>query len=114
MQSLLPSYLEMSLDGFAKQRERMQVDFTSAFGGAEAMDRFQEQVRQNLQLFDRTMKMFSPFAYTRGDAAEEAAAPSAAPAPAPAPTAADESLTEMKAQIEAMQKQLEKLIAKKG
>jgi len=114
MQSLLPSYLEMSLDGFAKQRERMQVDFTTAFGGAEAMDRFQEQVRQNLQLFDRTMKMFSPFAYTRGDTAEEAAAPAAAPAPAPASTASDESLAEMKAQIEAMQKQLEKLISKKG
>ena len=114
MQSLLPSYLEMSLDGFAKQRERMQVDFTSAFGGAEAMERFQEQVRQNLQLFDRTMKMFSPFAYTRGDTAEEPAATAAAPAPAPAPAASDESLAEMKAQIEAMQKQLEKLISKKG
>ena len=114
MQSLLPSYLEMSLDGFAKQRERMQVDFTSAFGGAEAMERFQEQVRQNLQLFDRTMKMFSPFAYTRGDPAEESAAPVAAPAAASAPTASDESLAEMKAQIEAMQKQLEKLISKKG
>ncbi len=113
MQSLLPSYLEMSLDGFAKQRERMQIDFTSAFGGAEAMERFQEQVRQNLQLFDRTMKMFSPFAYTRGDTGEETAAP-AAPAPAPAPAASDESLAEMKAQIEAMQKQLEKLISKKG
>ena len=115
MQSLLPSYLEMSLDGFAKQRERMQKDFTSAFGGAETMDRFQEQVRQNLQLFDRAMKMFSPFAYGRAEGTEEPAAPAApTAAPAAAPAASDESLAEMKAQIEAMQKQLETLISKKS
>jgi polyhydroxyalkanoate synthesis repressor PhaR len=115
MQAFLPSYLEMSLDGFAKQRERMQKDFGFAFGGAETVDRFQEQVRQNLQLFDRAMKMFSPFAYGRADGTEEPAA-SAAPSPAPAaaPAASDESLAEMKAQIEAMQKQLEKLISKKS
>ena len=116
MQALLPSYLEMSLDGFAKQRERMQKDFATSFGGAEAMDRFQDQVRQNLQLFDRAMKMFTPFAYGRAKG-EEPGASAAAPAPAAAPPAqngSDESLAEMKAQIEAMQKQLEKLISKKG
>ena len=117
MQSLLPSYLEMSLDGFTKQRERMQKDF-SGFGGAEAIDRFQEQVRQNLQLFDRAMKMFTPFAYGRSDSGEEApaapAAPEAAPAAPAAAAAADESLTQMKAQIEAMQKQIEKLISTKS
>ena len=52
MQALLPSYLEMSLEGFARQRERLQKDF-GAFGGADAIERFQDQVRQNLQMFDR-------------------------------------------------------------
>ena len=117
MQSLLPSYLEMSLDGFTKQRERMQKDF-SGFGGAEAIDRFQEQVRQNLQLFDRAMKMFTPFTYGRTDTDEDATASLTPAAPAAAPAAAaagaDESLSEMKAQIEAMQKQIEKLISTKS
>ena len=112
MQSLLPSYLEMSLEGFARQRERLQKDFIGPFGGAEALDRFQEQVRQNLQLFDRAMKMFTPFAYGRGETPEEPPPP--APGPAAAPNASDESLAEMKAQIDAMQKQLEKLISKKS
>jgi polyhydroxyalkanoate synthesis repressor PhaR len=111
MQSLLPSYLEMSLDGFTKQRERMQKDFASAFGGAEAIDRIQEQVRQNLQLFDRAMKMFTPFSYGRPETAEDAAPAPAAPPPA---GGSEESLTEMKSQIEAMQKQIEKLIASKS
>jgi len=113
MQSLLPSYLEMSLDGFTKQRERMQKDFATTFGGAEAIDRIQEQVRQNLQLFDRAMKMFTPFAYGRPESAEDAA-PATPTAAAPAAAAADESLAVMKAQIEAMQQQIEKLISNKG
>ena len=117
MQALLPSYLEMSLDGFTKQRERMPKDFSGAFGGAEALDRFQEQVRQNLQLFDRAMKMFTPFAYNRSEA-EEASAAAAAAAPPPAqapvapPAASDDALAALKAQVEAMQKQIEKLASK--
>ena len=111
MQALLPSYLEMSLEGFARQRERLQKDFSGAFGGAEAIDRFQEQVRQNLQLFDRAMKMFTPFTYGRPDEQEEPAAAPSAPPPA---GGSEESLAEMKAQIEAMQKQIEKLIASKS
>ena len=111
MQSLLPSYLEMSLEGFARQRERLQKDFSGAFGGAEAIDRFQEQVRQNLQLFDRAMKMFTPFTYGRPDASEDMPQTPAAVAPA---AGSDETLNQMKAQIEAMQQQIEKLIASKG
>jgi len=113
MQSLLPSYLEMSLDGFARQRERLQKDFASAFGGGEAIDRIQDQVRQNLQLFDRAMKMFTPFAYGRPESSEEPAPPAPTPAAASGPSP-DESLAQMKAQIEAMQQQIEKLISSKG
>ena len=108
MQTLLPSYLEMSLDGFSRQRERLNKDFTGAFAGAEAMDRFQEQIRQNLQLFDRAMKMFSPFGYGRGGEAEEAAAAE----PAAKPPASDEALSELKARVEEMQRQIEKLVSK--
>ena len=115
MQSLLPSYLEMSLEGFARQRERLQKDFSGGFGGAEAVERFQEQIRQNLQMFDRAMKMFTPFAYGRTEGSEDAPASAAQPPPA-APTGggSDESLAEMKAQIDAMQKQIEKLISTKS
>jgi polyhydroxyalkanoate synthesis repressor PhaR len=110
MQALLPSYLEMSLEGFARQRERLQKDFAGAFGGAEALDRFQDQVRQNLQLFDRAMKMFSPFAYVRSEQEEGSSSPSGA---APAPAAADPALAELKAQMAEMQRQIEQL-ANKG
>ena len=108
MQALLPSYLEMSLEGFSRQRERLHKDFTGAFTGAEALDRFQEQIRQNLQMFDRAMKMFSPFGYGRGEMGEGAPAEE----PATKPPASDEALTELKARVEEMQRQIEKLVSK--
>ena len=111
MQALLPSYLEMSLEGFARQRERLNKDFAGAFGGAEAIDRFQEQVRQNLQLFDRAMKMFSPFAFVAPER-EDAASPSAAASAAPGAPQSDQALAELKAQVAEMQRQIEKLASK--
>ena len=113
MQALLPSYLEMSLDGFARQRERVHKDFGGPFGGAEALERFQDQVRQNLQLFDRAMKMFSPFAYVRSEQ-EEAAAAQAPAAGGATATPSDQALSELKAQVAEMQRQIEKLANSKG
>ena len=116
MQALLPSYLEMSLDGFARQRERLHTEFAGTFGGADVLDRFQDQVRQNLQMFDRAMKMFSPFAYVRGndEAASGEGSASSASGPAAAPTApgSDEALNQLKAQVEEMQRQIQQLAAK--
>ncbi len=112
MQALLPSYLEASLEGFARQRERLHKDFGGTFGGVEVMERFQEQVRQNLQLFDRAMKMFSPFAYAKPEGEEPASAAAPSPAAPAAPAASDEALATLKSQVEEMQKQIEKLVSK--
>ena len=114
MQALLPSYLEMSLDGFARQRERLHREFAGAFGGADVLDRFQDQVRQNLQMFDRAMKMFSPFAYVRSDDETTQGEPGSARESAAAPNApaSDEALVQLKAQVEEMQRQIQKLASK--
>jgi polyhydroxyalkanoate synthesis repressor PhaR len=109
MQSFLPSYLELSLASFTEQQERMRAQLQSLGQGA-GVGVFDAQIQQNLALFDRAMKMFSPFAYTR--TAEEPAAPPRAetppapPAPAPAP---DEALAELRKRMEEMQAQIEKL-----
>ena len=106
MQAFLPSYLELSLASFAEQQERLRGQLASftPTGGAHA---FEEQVRQNLALFDRAMKMFSPFAFSRS----EDTAPRPAPAPPPAP-AADDGLADLKRRLEEMQAQIEKLAAR--
>ena len=107
MQAFLPSYLEMSLAGFAEQQERMRAQF-SHLGTPAGAQVIEEQLRQNVAMFDRAMKMFSPFAYTRTDEPTAAQRP---PEPAPAP-AADAALDEMKRRMEEMQAQIEKLISK--
>ena len=107
MQAFLPSYLELSLATFTQQQERMRSQFT-ALGHTPGAAVFDEQVRQNLALFDRAMKMFSPFAF----GARAAEAP---PEPAPAKTpeaSGDEALTALRKQMAEMQAQIEKLASK--
>uniref|UniRef100_B0T0Y8 Polyhydroxyalkonate synthesis repressor, PhaR n=1 Tax=Caulobacter sp. (strain K31) TaxID=366602 RepID=B0T0Y8_CAUSK len=118
MQAFLPSYLEMSLESFTKQQERMRTQFsglTPGLGGATkgmvGMGVYEDQIRQNMALFDRAMKMFSPFAYARPE--DAAAAPAAAEPPAAATAApSEDSLADLKRQLEAMQQQIEKLATK--
>jgi polyhydroxyalkanoate synthesis repressor PhaR len=119
--ALAPSYLEMSLDAFARQsgRLREQMDATmgagvgagpkAPFPASEGYRLFEEQVRQNMALFDRAMKMFTPFAFSR----PEEHAPAAAPAPA-APEAKEETLAELKTRLDEMQRQIAELAGKGG
>jgi polyhydroxyalkanoate synthesis repressor PhaR len=104
MQAFLPSYLELSLASFTQQQERMRSQLAS-FGQAGPMAAYEDQIRQNLQLFDRAMKMFSPFAFAPGRAEDQAA-----PSPAPkAESGTDEALTALRKQMAEMQAQLDKL-----
>ncbi|MBV9509735.1 MAG: polyhydroxyalkanoate synthesis repressor PhaR [Caulobacteraceae bacterium] len=108
MQAFVPSYLELSLDGFARQQERLRGQL-GGMGAAPGMGFLEEQVRQNLVLFDRAMKMFSPFAF--GKPEDEPAAPQPPPAPSAESGAA---LDELKQRIEEMQAQIAKLASKDG
>jgi polyhydroxyalkanoate synthesis regulator protein len=106
MQAFLPSYLELSLASFAKQQEQLRQQF-QALGQGAGLPGYEEQIRQNMQLFDRAMKMFSPFSYAKPDEPPPAAA--AAPKAEPAPPAGDDALAELRKRMEEMQAQIEKL-----
>jgi polyhydroxyalkanoate synthesis regulator protein len=113
----VPGYLEMSLDAFARQQDKMREQMGGAFAQAPGYRLFEEQVRQNMSLFSQAMKMFAPFSYpTPEDVGGWAqghlgaqAKPAATPA-APAPSA--DSLADLKARIEEMQRQIERLAGK--
>jgi polyhydroxyalkanoate synthesis repressor PhaR len=109
MQAFLPSYLELSLATFAQQQEQLRNQF-AAFGQKTGMGAYEEQIRQNLALFDRAMKMFSPFAFAKTGETAPAAAPRAEPAAASAPQ--DDALGELRRRLEEMQAQIEKLASK--
>jgi polyhydroxyalkanoate synthesis repressor PhaR len=105
MQAFLPSYLELSLDSFMRQQERMRAQFTAMNPGAltPGLAGYEEQVRQNLALFDRAMKMFSPFAYRPDETT---------PSKAAGPSKDEDTLADLKRQMEAMQQQLAALAKK--
>ncbi|MBC7670603.1 MAG: polyhydroxyalkanoate synthesis repressor PhaR [Gemmatimonadaceae bacterium] len=119
MQAFVPSYLEMSLESFTKQQERMRTQFaglTPVKGipavGMPSIGVYEDQIRQNMALFDRAMKMFSPFAYARPEDAPAAAPAEPPPPAAPAPAPSEDSLADLKRQLEVMQQQIEKLATK--
>lgn len=112
MQSILPSYLELSMDNFTRQQEQFRKQFSSTFGAAPGAAMFDEQVRQNVAMFERAMKMFSPFAYApTGQPAETKPEPKAEPStPAnPLLEAQAAALEQMRRQMEEMQAQLARL-----
>ncbi|HWF78333.1 MAG TPA: polyhydroxyalkanoate synthesis repressor PhaR [Caulobacteraceae bacterium] len=110
MQAFLPSYLELSLDSFIRQQERLRTQFAAM--NPAGIGAYEDQIRQNLALFDRAMKMFSPFAYR----ADEAAPATPTPTPQAAEPARDDrardELAELRAQMAAIQEQLAALAKK--
>jgi polyhydroxyalkanoate synthesis repressor PhaR len=61
MQMLVPRYLEASLDSLTREQEKFRSQMAQAFG----MGNFgvmEEQVRRNMEMFERTFAMFTPFA----------------------------------------------------
>jgi polyhydroxyalkanoate synthesis repressor PhaR len=70
LQGFVPSYLEMSMNTFSQERSKLVDKMTSAFGGKERFDQFEEQIRRNISMFEEAIRMFSPFAL-RADAGQD-------------------------------------------
>jgi polyhydroxyalkanoate synthesis repressor PhaR len=116
MQGVLPGYLELSLENFARQQEQFRSQMTRAFGSGPGANLMEEAVKQNMAMFERALKMFPGFGYAAAENAQEAAVPPPPPPPSPAKApSSEEALTEMRAQMEEMRAQIERLAhAKSG
>ena len=108
MEAFLPSYLELSLATFAQQQERMRTQFTQ-MGQATPLGAYDDQIRQNLAMFDRAMKMFTPFAYTPKP---EDAAPRSETSASGEGGGQTDMLKTLQEQMAAMQAQINKLASK--
>ncbi|WP_316016134.1 polyhydroxyalkanoate synthesis repressor PhaR [Roseobacter sp. HKCCA0434] len=103
LQGFVPGYLDASMDTFARNQEKMRDQVRSAFEANPAIANFEAMSRSNMEWFENTMRMFTPFAKA------------AAPAPEPeekAQTAKDVELDELKSQLSRMQEQLSELVRK--
>lgn len=105
IQALVPGYLDMSMETFVRNQEVFRRQLAQAFtGGANPFKGFEEQVRSNMALFERTMRMFSPFSAMGLSGEGERAAPA---------QGRDEEIDALKSRLESMQRQLDTLSEKK-
>lgn len=60
VQSILPAYLEMSMNSFAKQQEQWREHIDKTVGDTAEVSPFEAQIRRNMAMFEETMRMFTP------------------------------------------------------
>ena len=101
MQSMVPGYLNMSMDSFAKQHAEMREKMTEAMGSPTAsMAMMEEATKRNMEMFQQAMSMFSPFAQAGSNAATAT----------PADTGEDkQDVDALRAELDAMKAKLDKL-----
>ncbi len=101
MQSLVPSYLDMSIASLTREQGKFRDHMGKALGG-NTFASMEEQVRTNMAMYEKAFRMFSPFP------APGAAAP-AAEAPKERGTGTGSDIDELKQQIAEMKEKIEKL-----
>jgi polyhydroxyalkanoate synthesis repressor PhaR len=99
MQMLVPRFLEQSIDSLTREQEKFRTQMAQAFGGMGTTGPLEDQVRRNMEMFERAFAMFAPFKPTRGDQPAEAGKD--------APGGSD--IDALKQQLEEMQKKIDRL-----
>jgi polyhydroxyalkanoate synthesis repressor PhaR len=98
MQTLVPSYLEISVAQLAREQTRLRDQMTKALGAPyELID---EQVRRNMELFSEALSVFTPF---RGGAAGGGKAREAS---------SSDDISALRDQLAAIQDRLDKMTRK--
>ena len=102
MQMLVPRYLEVSIDTLVREQEKMRAQMAQAFG-IGAFGPLEEQVRRNMEMFERAFAMFTPFARREAQANAE---PDKGAAEA---GGRSDEIHDLKRQMEEMQQRLDRL-----
>lgn len=104
LQSVVPGYLDASMETFSKNQEQMR----EAFRANPALANFEVMTRQNMELFQQAMRMFTPF--PADPSREGQPGPEATPAPEhQAPGERRDDLDRLERQLREMQDQIERL-----
>ena len=104
MQSMVPQYLEASMDAFRKNQQQFQEAMKGAFGGGPLA----EIAKRNMQMFEAAASAFG----TGMPGMPGMAAPTPTPTPTPSSAseeAKDDEIAELKAQLAALNAKIDKL-----
>ena len=107
MQSLVPRYLEFSLDQLTSEQQKFRDQMAKAFGqtpfGPQSFGSMEDMTRKNMQMFMQAFTMFNPFGQQQGAEASKSDAPQAKE------TAGSSELGDLKRELEAMRRKIDKL-----
>ena len=101
MQMLVPRYLEVSIESLTREQEKFRNQMAQAFG-VGAFTSLEDQVRRNMEMFERTFAMFAPFARRESGAAETPVEPEKTPQKTG-------DIDDLKRQLEDMQRKVDRL-----
>jgi len=104
MQMLVPRYLEVSIESLTREQEKFRNQMAQAFG-VGAFTSLEEQVRRNMEMFERAFAMFAPFARRETAGGEAAAEPEKSP-----PKGGD--IDDLKRQLDEMKRKVDRLTEK--
>ena len=102
MQMLVPRYLEQSMQSLTSQQDKFREQMAQAFGNV-GFGPMEEQVRRNMEMFEKTFAMFSPFARP------QQGKPASAAPDKPASSGGGNEMDDLKRQLDEMQKRLDKM-----
>jgi polyhydroxyalkanoate synthesis repressor PhaR len=109
LQAFVPGYLDMSMESLAKHQDEVRRRMAEAFGGSgQALEVL---ARQNLALFEKTMRMFTPFGYSPREPQNNQRPE---PGSGAAKPASSDEVSALKDEIEAMRRQLAEIARTKG
>jgi polyhydroxyalkanoate synthesis repressor PhaR len=105
MQMMVPRFLEASIESLTKEQGKFREQMTQTFGSG-TFGPMEEQIRRNMEMFERAFTMFAPFA--RQNSAPPSAPGGSEPKSSPASGSTSE-IDDLKRQMEEMQQRLSRL-----
>lgn len=111
--TMVPSYLQFSLENLVKEQEKFRSMFATAFSNpAAAFEAYQDQARKNMAMFEQAITMWTSFgggANQPRKGEKTAGEPPSTRGGAQEGETAKGELDELKAQLSAMQQRIDKL-----
>lgn len=104
LQVVVPRYLEHAMLAFARNQEQMRDYLRTAFDGLMPFASFEEMSKQQITIFERTMRMLTPFYGEESSAAEREPERRSKPS--------DVQIEELRSRLNEMQKQLDELVGR--
>lgn len=107
MQGMVPRYLDLSMESFARNQQQIRQYMEETFTGLFPFgDKLNEMGKRNMAMFEDAMRMFAPFPQPSKDG--EAAAPDSGESPKRASESAE--MRDLRAKLDTLQEQLDQLL----